>query len=305
MLRIFYIFLICSCCASCLLNAQQNPTFAEYNYNPFIINPAYAGIQESAEASLSSLGFLSTFDGAPQSSSFTLHTPLSNEKMALGGGIILDEIGVTRATNAFAAYSYKIFFEEDRPAWQIYDRSAISFGITAGVLAYQEDLLELDIQGDENFAQNVSTTIPTVGVGFLFNKGPFSVGVSTPNILGDALATNDELEVTTPFYGYAAYRFFLNKFEELVFKPNVLTKLEDGFAQADFNLGVSYIDKLDFGVGYRTDASFNLFGGFYFWKNFRFIYHYNTATRNAPINNTHGVILSYRFGADGFARYRP
>ena len=289
---------------SLCIHSQQNPTFAEYNYNPFLINAAYAGIHENGEANLSSLGFLGTFDGAPQSTSFSIHTPLRNEKMALGGGVVHDQIGVTTATNVFAAYSYKIFFEEDRPYWQIYDRNVLSFGITAGVLAYQEDLLELGIVGDENFAQNVNTTIPTVGVGFLFNRGPFTVGLSTPNILGDTLASNDELEVTTPFYGYAAYRFYLNRFEELVFKPNMLTKLEAGFVQTDVNLGVSYLNKLDLGLGYRTDASFNLFGGFYFWKNFRFVYHYNTATRNAPINNTHGVILSYRFG-EGFAPRLP
>ncbi|MFD0863023.1 PorP/SprF family type IX secretion system membrane protein [Sungkyunkwania multivorans] len=282
------------------LIAQQNPVFAEYNYNPFIINSAYAGLQSEAEANLSSIGLLGSFDGAPQTSSFTLNAPLYNEKMALGGGIIHDKIGVTTVANVFAAYSYKIFFEENRrPNWQIYDRNVISFGITAGVISYQEDLLSLNIEGDQNFAENINIMIPSLGVGFLFNHGPFAVGLSVPNILGDALASDKVLNITTPVYGYMGYKFYLNRFKEMIFKPNFLTKFENGIFQADLNMGISYLNKIDLGCGYRTNASFNFFGGFYFWENFRFVYHYNSATRNAPINNTHGIILSYRFG-NGF-----
>ena len=40
-----------------LAKAQQTPVFAEYNYNPFLLNPGYAGLQASTEISITNSGF--------------------------------------------------------------------------------------------------------------------------------------------------------------------------------------------------------------------------------------------------------
>jgi len=91
---------------------QQTAVFPEYNFNPFIINSAYAGLLPNTEASISNTGF-SSFEGSPKNFSVSFHTPLNDG--------IRDQIGVTTSTSAFAAYSYKIFFDfkDERPYWQI------------------------------------------------------------------------------------------------------------------------------------------------------------------------------------------
>lgn len=285
------------------LLAQQTAAFPEYNFNPFIINSAYAGLLPSTETTASNTGF-STFEGSPKNFSLSFHSPLNEGKIGLGAGFVRDEIGVTTSTSAFAAYSYKIFFDfkDDRPYWQIYQPGTLSFGITAGVQQYQDNLLALGIVDDPNFSQNINATIPTIGVGLLFNHARFYAGVSTPNILGDALASNDNLKLESPVYGYFGYRFYNNLFEDFILKPSVLLKYENGAPfQADLNLSVSYRNLFEIGGGYRSSSSANLLAGIYLLNNFRMVYYFNMALKDSPLGNTHGIMLSYRFGK-GYSR---
>ena len=166
------------------IHAQQTPLFAEYNYNPYLINSAYAGLAPSTEISLGNSGFFNQVEGSPRSFSLSLHTPLNRGKVGLGAGFIRDEIGVTTSTNAFATYSYKIFFDtkKNRPYWQVYTPNSLSFAITGGIQQYQDNLLDLGIMNDPNFAQNINASIPTIGLGILLNLADIYVGLSAPKI---------------------------------------------------------------------------------------------------------------------------
>lgn len=285
------------------LIGQQTASFAEYNYNPFIINSAYAGLLPSTEATLSNTGFFNSFDGSPKNFNLSIHAPLNKGKMGFGAGFIRDQIGVTTSTSAFAAYSYKIFFDfkDKRPYWQIYHPGTFSFGITAGLQQYQDNLLELGILDDPRFSQNINATIPVMGIGFLFNHARFYIGLSTPNILGDRFASDDNLELKSPIYGYIGYRFYFNRFEDFMLKPSVLLKNEKGAPlQADLNVALSFKNKIEVGAGYRTSSSLNVLAGVYLFDHIRFLYHYNIALKDAPFTNTHGLILSCQFGS-GYA----
>ena len=284
--------------------AQQTPTFSEYNYNPYLVNSAFAGLAPSAEIGISNTGTFNQFEGSPKSFALSFHTPLNRGKIGLGAGLIRDEVGVTTSTSVFATYSYKIFFDtkKNRPYWQIYTPNSLSFSISPGVQQYQENLLELGIMDDPNFAMNINATIPTIGLGFLLNLADVYVGFSTPNVIGDMLVSDDNVEINVPYYGYLGYRFFSSKFEELMIKPNLLLKYENGAPfQADVNIAVSFRNRFELGTGYRTNSSINLLAGVYLFKNIRAIYSYNLATNDSPLGNTHCIIATYRFG-EGFSR---
>ena len=222
---------------------------------------------------------------------------MNRKKIGIGVGLVNDQIGVTKSTSFFAAYAYKIYFDfdSDRPYWQNYHPGVLSFGVTAGLQQYQDNLTELGIVNDEVFAEDITATIPTIGFGFLFNLNTFYVGVSSPNVIGDALVSDKSFNISNTYYGYFGYRFFNNRFKELLIKPNMLLKHEKGAPlQADFNIAVSVRNKFEVGGGYRTNNSFNVLAGIYVFNNFRLIYNYNIATNNSPLGNTHGVILSYQ-----------
>jgi len=287
------------------LIAQQTPAFAEYNYNPYLINSAFAGLAPSTEISLSNSGFLNSIEGSPRNFSISLHSPLNRGKVGLGAGFIRDEIGVTTSTSFFATYSYKIFFDtkSNRPYWQIYTPNSLSFAISPGVMQYQDNLLELGIMNDPSFSQNINASVPTIGLGFLLNLANFYVGFSSNNILGDTLATDDNLNLNTSYFGYFGYRFFSNQFEELMIKPNILIRNENGAPlQVDLNTAVSFKNKFEVGAGLRTNSSINLLAGIYLFKNIRAIYQYNIATKDSALGNSHGFVINYLFG-EGYARY--
>lgn len=278
---------------------QQTALYPEYNYNPFIINSAYAGMSEGAEITLSNYDYINSIEGSPKTLSLSFHTPIARKKMGIGGAISRDKIGVSTYTNAYVAYSYKIFFdtEIDRPYWQHYNEHVISFGLTAGVQQFQENLLELGITDDIKFSENMNVTIPTVGIGFLYNHADFYAGVSLPNLLGDKLASRDDLDIANPVYGYFGYRFFTNRFEEVMIKPSVFLKYEGGAPmQADVNVAVNYKNKFEIGTGYRSSSSINFLAGIYALKNLKFVYFYNAGFSNSVLGNSHGIVLSYVFG---------
>lgn len=284
--------------------AQQTPTFSEYNYNPYLVNTAFAGLAPSVEVGISNSGFFNQFEGSPRSFALSLHSPFNRGKIGLGAGLIRDEIGVTTSTSAFATYSYKIFFDtkSNRPYWQIYTPNSLSFSISPGVQQYQDNLLELGIMDDPNFAMNINATIPTVGLGILLNLSNIYVGLSTPNVIGDMLVSDDNVAINVPYYGYLGYRFFSNQFEELMIKPNLLFKYENGAPwQVDVNVSASFKNRFEIGTGYRTNSSLNLLAGIYLFQNIRAVYSYNVAMNDSPLGNTHGIIATYRFG-EGFPK---
>lgn len=299
------VFLIFCVLISNNIFGQQTPTFGEYFYNPFIINPAYAGLTEEAEISVSSSGFFNSFEGTPKSTTFSAQTSVGRKNLSVGFGLIKDEIGVSNATSVFGAISYKIYFDMEnviRPHWQLYEPGVLSFGLTFGFQQFQNNLLDLGIFGDTSFEENINSFIPNIGFGIVFNHDTFYLGISNPNLIGNSLESEDSVNITAPFYAFAGYRIYNNVFEDFIIKPSALLKYESGAPfQTDLNLSVSYRNKFELGTGYRTNNSFNVLVGLYVLKNIRAIYNYNIGTNGSPIGNTHGISLSYQFG-NGYHR---
>jgi len=277
--------------------AQQTPVFAEYNYNPFILNSAYAGSVQNPEISLSNTGFLNSFEGSPQNIGFTARTQLGAENLGVGVGLISDQVGVTNATSFFAAFSYRVSLNlDDDPYWKVQEPEGLSFGITAGVQKYQENLLGLGQGTDPLLAQNINANVPIVGAGILLNYSRFYLGISTPNLLGDRFASEDALDIQVPFYGYLGYHFYFDQFKNIRVTPNVLIKQEKGSpVQADLNVAFTWNSVLEFGAGYRTNSSVNILAGTYLFESLRLVYSYNLANANLTFGNTHALSLNYRF----------
>ena len=287
-----------------LIFAQQTPVFANYSYNTVVINPAHAGYYQDTDLTLVNTGFFNSVEGSPKSMGLTVNAPLRSKHMGLAAGIATDEIGVTTAASFFAAYSYKLFFDSEygQGRWWAYDPNIFSFGISAGGTSYNEDLLKLGIENDPEFQNNVNAFVPTAGVGLLYNKDRIYAGISAPNILGNSLSSERNINFKNPFYGYFGYRFFTNQFEEVLINPSMLLKYVSGAPlQADMNVMVNYLNKVEFGAGYRTSETINLLAGFHLGSNFKFLYNYSYALAKYNNINTHGIILNYRFG-DGYGR---
>ncbi|MGY3791696.1 PorP/SprF family type IX secretion system membrane protein [Aquimarina sp. 433] len=300
-----YIYLLMAVMLSSYYNntrAQQTPVFSDYYYNQVLINPAHSGYYSDTEVSLSNFGYLSGFEGNPRTFSGIVSTNAFENSVGISGGFISDQIGVTTATTIFASYAYKIFFDHNynRARWWNYNPNVLSFGLTTGVLFFNEDLSRLNIQGDPNFQNDVNVTVPTFGFGILYNHNKLYIGFSAQNLFSNSIASDQNVNIQTPYYLYGGYRLYLSRFEEIRIQPSALIKFEaDAPAQFDFNVSVNYKNKIEIGAGYRSSSSLNALAGFYFLKNWRFAYSYTAFNRDTPFNNTNGFILTYRSG-EGF-----
>ena len=65
--------------------AQQDPQYTQYMYNTQVINPAYAGSKDALSFGLLTRKQWVGFDGAPNTSTFTINSPFwIKEKMGIG-----------------------------------------------------------------------------------------------------------------------------------------------------------------------------------------------------------------------------
>ena len=282
-------------------NAQQTPSFGAYNYDPFLVNPAYAGMAAGSVINMTHQRYTRNVEGAPQSTSVSFHTPLASDRMGLGLSVMDDRIGVTSATSATLAYSYKLFFDyrPTRPYWQVYDQNVLSFAMTAGVKRLYENLAELGVVGDPEFAENLSETIPVIGAGILYNRVGFYLGVSMPNLLGNRLLSRSDIQLSSPVYGYFGYRFFTDMYKENMITPSMLVKYERGApAQIDVNVSASFSNRFEVGAGFRSSSALNALVGFYPVEQLRVVYHYSVGLKHAVLGNNHGLVVSYAFGYD-------
>ncbi|QSW90294.1 type IX secretion system membrane protein PorP/SprF [Flavobacterium endoglycinae] len=279
--------------------AQQTPVFSSYNYNTVLINPAHAGYYSDLDLAMTTNGYFNSVEGSPKNFDLSVNKLTWGEKIGLAAGISHDQIGVTNTTNFFTSYSYKIYYDSDYKygKWWAYDPNIISFGVTAGAMIYNENLTQLGIENDPKFQENVNSFTPTFGVGFLYNRDQIYFGLSSPNLLNSAFNSSNNTNLKNVYYSYFGYKFFTNRFEEVLINPSLLFKYVEGAPfQADLNLLINYKNKVEFGGGYRTSKTLNLLAGFHLSDNFRVICTYNKSIDNVVIPDTFGLVLNYRAG---------
>jgi type IX secretion system PorP/SprF family membrane protein len=276
--------------------AQQQATYAQYMFNGLAINPAYAGSQGTLSATAllryQSIGV----PGAPNTQTITAHTPLKNDKVALGMMVIHDKIGVIDQVGVNAVYAYRLFFSSDpeRP-------KVLSFGLQAGFSTYRAKYSELDIYNptDPLFTQDVNQTMPNFGFGIYYYTDRFYAGLSAPNLMYNVFDRGNDLETivqTNPIILNAGYVFKLSQVMKL--RPNFLLKvLDQKVVELDLNTNISFDDVLWLGVSYQVASSVNLLAEVQVTNQIRLGYSY--AFRTSSIKRvdlgSHEFMINYRF----------
>ena len=252
--------------SSITLFGQQDAQYTQYMYNTISINPAYAGSRDV----LSVVGLHRNqwvgIDGAPRTSTLSLHTPLGvSRKVGLGASVINDEIGPTDETYISADFSYTIPTSA---------KGKLSFGLKATAQLINVDFNKLNIfeQGDSQFQQDVDNSFnPNVGIGLYYHTDKTYVGLSAPNLLETehfdrAAAANNQIissEAQEDINFYLIAGRIFNLTDTLKFKPALLTKVVSGAPlQVDLSANFLIHDRLTLGAAYRWSAAFSALAGF-------------------------------------------
>ncbi len=291
MYRLFLFFIISLSSLGNLVFSQQQATYAQYMFNGLAINPAYAGSHEAL-----SVSFLSRFqnvglDGAPNTQTFSVHSPLVNQRMALGFMVVHDKIGVIGQTGINGMYAYKI---------PLTDQSTLSFGLQAGIGIYNARYSQLEtFNPDPLFAEDVSQTRPNFGAGVYYRHTNWYGGVSMPHMMNNVFSRGSNFRTirqATPIILSGGYIFTINRMMKV--KPNFLFKVVDERpVEFDLNTHLLFDEVLWVGVSYKFSNAFTLMSEVQVNEQLRFGYAYSVTTgplRTAELGS-HEMLLSYRF----------
>jgi type IX secretion system PorP/SprF family membrane protein len=246
------------------LFAQQDAQYTQYMYNTLSVNPAYAG----SRGQLTFAGLYRSqwvgLDGAPETFTLNLHSPIRNSRLGYGVSIVNDNIGdgVVQETYLDAVMSYTIDVSMD---------AKLSFGLKVG-----GNMLSLDFNKLRNFDQEVvaqnnidNRFNPNFGLGVYYHTDKFYAGLSAPNVLESEYFDNDNSDGSVNFLSAERINFYLitgyvfDVSPDLKFKPALLTKAVSGAPlQLDLSASFLFADKFSFGAAYRWDAAVSGLVGF-------------------------------------------
>lgn len=249
--------------------AQQDPQYTQYMYNMNVVNPAYAGSKESISLTALYRKQWSGLDGAPETITFSGHSPIS-EKVGLGLSAIKDELGPVQETNIYADVSYTI------PTGQT---TQLAFGVKAGVSFHDVGLTNLELQdpGDPFFSQNINNTYPNIGAGAFFYSDVYYIGLSVPNLVNAVHLDENGLKYgaeTNHYFLTGGYVFEVS--DDIKLKPSVMAK-SAFIAPLSFDINVNALvyDRFEFGISYRWEDSFSGLVGFQVTDTIRLGYAYD------------------------------
>jgi type IX secretion system PorP/SprF family membrane protein len=275
-------------------SSQTDPNFSQTILNPSVFNSGYVG-------SNNAINFIGMYrsqwtgiDGAPETYSFTMDTPLgieSENHMGLGLTFLSDRIGAVDESFVTVDFSYTLKMNETLK---------LGFGVKGGGSMYKVDFSKLNIYDpNDGVLYNTNNKIyPVFGVGaFLYEDKTWYLGLSSPNILETSYfenASSSNASKKSTFYLMGGYVFDLN--EDLQLKPAMLTKMVIGAPLAiQLSSSVRYMGKFDIGIGYQFNAELSTLAGFQINDNIYagYAYDLNTGGLRGYNGSSHGIILKY------------
>jgi type IX secretion system PorP/SprF family membrane protein len=152
------------------------PVYSQYLQNGLVINPAYTGTREVLSGFLSyRMQWMGT-SGSPLLQSVSFHSPMKNDKVALGMMAQFMRYGATKSTSIYGSYAYHIKLKKGK----------VSFGLKAGADLSNTDYtgLLLNDPGDPVFESNEkSLLLPNFGTGVYYFSDRFFAGLAIPSFL--------------------------------------------------------------------------------------------------------------------------
>lgn len=287
-------FLMVSTSAVC--RAQQQPMFTQYMFNGLVINPAYAGSQETVTATAVMRKQWAGMEGAPETQTFSAHSPLDDLRntkrpgspVSLGVTVFRDQIAITGHLGLLTSYAYRIRF---------LNQSSLSFGLQGGISQYALRYSQLALN-DPSFAiGDVREWQPEFGAGVYYKSNRFYSGISVPQMLRPrSFETIPGFAVDPHFFFTAGYLFDVNT--TIKVKPSMLVKNYKGrLGQIDVNCNVFLNEVINVGLSWRSRESISALFQLQINPQFAFGYAYDHPYGGdfARLSNgSHEMMLNYR-----------
>ncbi len=274
-------------------NAQQDPMYTQYMDNMLIINPGYAGSQETGKFLMVSRNQWVSFEGAPKTLSFSYQTPYKDKNIGLGFSVMNDKIGPQKQTGVYFDYSYFLRLSE---------KYKLGMGLKGGVSFYRAALTDLDpIDPDPIFSSDIyKNFLPNFGVGFYLYSDNTYVGFSIPKLIRNKI-TRDDYE--TDYIQKEEIHFYFNAGQKFVFGKNLQLKVNTLVRYVriapvtwDITTMLGFKEKFWVGGMFRINDSYGILAQFKM-KKITIGYSYDTTYSTLSTFNagTHEIMFGYNF----------
>jgi type IX secretion system PorP/SprF family membrane protein len=278
--------------------AQQTPVLEHYLVNPYLINPATAGLNGN-NVFVDIRNQWQSFVGAPQTQILTLDGAIKGDKMGIGLTLKNDRVNVLGSTSAYFSYNYNV---------KLSAAQRLRLGLSAG-LNQNRILFENIIAEDPNemqlFSSNQSATNFDFNAGIFYSFYDFSFGVAVNHIMPSSYYyennfTANQLTFTDIRHfiinGQYNFKFKGGKWE---LQPSILAKGVQGLPFL-FEGGVTttYKKLVWFTARYIHQVGYTAALGGKITDNVTLAYAYGLSSERIMTQNngSHEILLGYKFG---------
>lgn len=277
--------------------AQQDALYSQYMFNMLVINPAYSGSRDVLSTTACYRYQWVDVPGAPRTLTLSAHTPLRNERVALGLYVYNDEVGPLGDWGVITNYAYHLPVGEEM---------FLSFGLDFGIHKMSIDWSEANPADEDDYMIGNSEDgkiKPDANFGLYFYSEQFFVGVSSKHLFENSM-TVDDVSGTYTFKSLARHFYLtggvaLPLGDFMVFKPSALLKYTVN-APINVDISTSFLFSKWFwlGASYRTQRNaLVFFTEINLGSSLRLGYSYDTYISKFKGYNkgSHEIMLNYEF----------
>lgn len=287
MKRQYLIVIFVSICLAA--GAQQQASYTQYMFNGMVINPGYIGSHDALSFSLVGRWQWLGMEGAPNTQTLSVHSPIRSKNMGVGLQVSRDEIAVTTSSTVMGGYAYKISV----------GGGFLSMGLQGGVQMYNANYSEAyTLSTDPTFQDSYSATRPNFGTGLFYYNSVFYAGFSIPELLNNKVESKGQSVLTQRRHYFWSGGAVFALSPSVKMKPNFLIKAVDGAPlSVDYNLNFLLQEILWLGVSYRAPESVSFLVEFNVNRRFRLGYAMDyilDATISQATQTSHELMLNYK-----------
>lgn len=293
LITILFLFISASC-----LKAQQDPQYNLYQFNPLVINPAYAGARDGLSGAANVRNQWVGFDGAPKTNVLSVHSPILNKNIGLGLTVLSDKIGPRNMVGVAGNFAYIL---------KLNDKWKLSFGLSAGYNRFQFNYNQLTFKTMDNTSVGVndlSRGALDFNSGIYLRTNTFFFGFSATHMYAKQLF-NIDLKDTSKIASQLSYRLHTHNFmyigksfmlnENVVFSPTILFRtVKKGSSNMDVNFNFFLYKKVWLGVFLRGPYGPGFLVNYYVNNKFKVGYSYDTGFKDAKmLGASHEVSIGF------------
>lgn len=169
-------------CGLQTLHAQEQRVFSQFFINPYIYNPAYAGVDGHTAVFMMYRNQWTGLEGSPSFYHVNFHTPLKGG-ISFGALAFSEEESVLKTSGFKATLGYLTAFDK---------KHYIRFGMSLGAGRSTLDLSQIDNPLDPAFSSLLnSSSFMIADFGATYHTGHFNIGFSLPNLISREVFTED------------------------------------------------------------------------------------------------------------------